>query len=315
MLGPIFNLQGHRGARGHKPGNTLPSFEVALDAGVTSIETDLHLTGDGHVIVIHDAKITERQCRLLSPGAAQDPAPHPLVSTLTRADLTQYVADVNADPAQFPDQDALATPAATRFAKLYLENNPFALPTLDDLFVFVKEYADQLGKESGKTNNKRVRAKQVIFDLELKRVPGRPERIGDAFDGQSVALLEERVLECIRRHGVVDRTVIRSFDHRSIRAIREREPRLRTAALLANTAPVNPAEVVQRAGASIYCLDVNFLDELQVRQLHASGIAVLPWTVNDPNDWERLLSWGVDGITTDYPDRLAALLRSRGIPF
>ena len=189
------------------------------------------------------------------------------------------------------------------------------LPTLDDLFVFVKEYADQLGKQSGKTTEQRARAKHVVFDLELKRVPGRPERMGDAFDGQSLALLEERVLECIRRHGVVDRMVIRSFDHRSILAIREREPQLRTAALLANTAPVAPAEVVQGAGASIYCLDVNFLDELQVRQLHTAGIAVLPWTVNDPRDWERLLSWGVDGITTDYPDRLAALLRTRGMPF
>ena len=126
MLGTTFNLQGHRGARGHKPGNTLPSFEVALDAGVTSIETDLHLTRDGQVIVIHDAKITERQCRLLLPGAAPDPASQPLVSTLTRADLAHYVADVNPDPGQFPNQDALATPAAANFAGQHLNNNPFA---------------------------------------------------------------------------------------------------------------------------------------------------------------------------------------------
>jgi len=59
---------------------------------------------------------------------------------------------------------------------------------------------------------------------------------------------------------------------------------------------------------------VEFLDRLQVQQLHAGGVAVLPWTVNALSDWERLLDWGVDGITTDYPDRLADLLTKAGIP-
>jgi glycerophosphoryl diester phosphodiesterase len=132
---------------------------------------------------------------------------------------------------------------------------------------------------------------------------------------RTLGLLEERILECIRRHDVLERTVIRSFDHRRVRAIKEREPRLRTAVLIAGTAPVAPEELALRAGASIYCPDVNFLDEPQVRRLHAADIAVLPWTVNDPADWDRLLEWGVDGITTDYPDRLAAVLRERGTVF
>jgi len=315
MLGATFNLQGHRGARGLKPGNTLPSFEVALDAGVTSIETDLHLTRDGQVIVSHDATLSERQCRKGAQGCGIDPASRPLFSTLTRAQLLGYIADLNPDPAQFPDQDPTATALAMAIARLHLDNNPFALPTLDDLLTFVGSYAGQLGHDAGKSAEQQARAARVGFDLELKRVPGRPERIGDAFDGRSVGVLEERVLECLRRHDVVERTVIRSFDHRSVRAIKQREPRLRTAVLIANAAPVAPEELVQRAGASIYGPDVNFLDELQVEQLHAAGIAVLPWTVNDPADWDRLLAWGVDGITTDYPDRLAAVLRGPGIPF
>jgi len=69
------------------------------------------------------------------------------------------------------------------------------------------------------------------------------------------------------------------------------------------------------AGARVYCPDVDFLDELQVRQVHELGVRVVPWTVNDPEDWRRLLDWGVDGITTDFPDRLAALLRARGVLF
>ena len=62
-----FDLQGHRGARGLKPENTLPSFEVAFDLGVTAVETDLHLSRDGVPLVTHDAVISERLCRL-PPG-------------------------------------------------------------------------------------------------------------------------------------------------------------------------------------------------------------------------------------------------------
>ena len=93
------------------------------------------------------------------------------------------------------------------------------------------------------------------------------------------------------------------------------EPRMQTAVLIAGTAPVAPAELVRRAGAMMYCPEATFLDESQVQQLHAAGMAVVPWTVNDPADWEQLLAWGVDGVTTDYPDRLAAWFRQRGVPW
>jgi glycerophosphoryl diester phosphodiesterase len=67
--------------------------------------------------------------------------------------------------------------------------------------------------------------------------------------------------------------------------------------------------MVRAAGADTYCPDYRFLDESLVRRLHAAGIRVLPYTVNHPNDWSKLLSWGIDGITTDYPDQLASFLR------
>jgi glycerophosphoryl diester phosphodiesterase len=314
MLSDTFNLQGHRGARGLRPGNTLPSFEAALDVGVTSIETDLHLTRDGHVMVCHEPRLSHRIGRLGSEASSIKLASRPYISTLTRAQLADFVADGNPDPEQFPGQEATATPVATLFAQRYL-NNAYTMPTLDEFIAFVALYAGQLGQDANKSPEQRARAGRLIFDLELKRVPGRPERMGDAFDGTSLGRLEEGVLDSLQRHGVVERTVIRSFDHRSIRAIKEREPRVQTAVIIANTAPVAPEELVRQAAATFYSPDMNFLDELQVRQLHVAGIAVMPWTVNDSKDWDRLLHWGVDGITTDYPDRLAAVLHARGIPF
>src|SRR5438552_6993693 len=101
-----FDLQGHRGARGLKPENTLPSFEVALDLGVTSIETDVHLTRDGLPLLIHDAAIHSGLCRLLPGSTAPDPVSRPLVRTLTVAELRGYRADQNPDVERFAHQDA-----------------------------------------------------------------------------------------------------------------------------------------------------------------------------------------------------------------
>src|SRR5207247_2634293 len=103
---PMFDAQGHRGARGLKPENTLPSFEAAFDLGVTSVETDLHLTRDGVPILYHDAAISERICRLIPGCDAPDPSRQPFLSSLTLQQLRGYRADRNPDPRRFPDQDA-----------------------------------------------------------------------------------------------------------------------------------------------------------------------------------------------------------------
>ncbi len=111
------------------------------------------------------------------------------------------------------------------------------------------------------------------------------------------------------------RTTVRSFDHRCVRLLRKLEPGLTGAILIAETAPVAPGELVERADAQVYCPGYLFLDESIVRQVHSAGARVLPWTVNQPEHWQRLLDWGVDGITTDVPDRLARYLRERDISF
>lgn len=307
-----FDLQGHRGARGLKPENTLPSFEVAIDCGVTSIETDVHLSRDDVPVLSHDAHLNERLCRSAPGLHAIAPARQPLIRSLTLAELRCYRADRNPDPVRFPDQDAEVTPVVRLFAE-QRGLGPYALPTLADLFAMVAEYASELGAKAGKSERQRQTARQLRFDLELKRLPFRPEYIGDGFDGTAPGLLEQRIAEAARAAGVIERTTVRSFCHRSVKVLRELESRLMGAVLLSGTAPVDPVQLVRSADAQIYCPECEFLDPLQVRQLHAEGIQVLPWTVNDPEDWKKLLGWGVDGITTDFPDRLARFLAERQV--
>ena len=75
------------------------------------------------------------------------------------------------------------------------------------------------------------------------------------------------------------------------------------------------AALARAAGAERYCPEVEFLDAVQVIQLHAAGVGVVPWTANNPDDWRRLLDLRVDGITTDEPDRLGDVLRQRGLVY
>jgi glycerophosphoryl diester phosphodiesterase len=309
-----FNLQGHRGARGLKPENTLPAFEAAFDLGVTSVETDLHLTWDGVPVLIHDPAVGDGLYRLGPGSASPPPSSQPPVRSLTLALLRGYRADGNPDPRRFPDQD----PGMTRLARLFAEAHgldAYAPPSLADLFAFAGAYTGPLGERAGKTEAQRDRARRLLFDLELKRVPFHPERIGDDFDGTAPGLLEQRVVEVVRAAEMMAHTSVRSFDHRCVLALRRLEPGIAGAVLVAGAAPVAPAFLARQADAVVYCPDVEFLDRIQVRQAQAEGIRVLPWTVNDPDAWSRLLDWGVDGITTDFPDRLAEYLQKHGVAF
>ncbi len=304
-----FELQGHRGARGLRPENTLPAFEAALDAGVSSVETDLHLTRDGAVVLSHEPFL---DAALFTPPTAD--APRPAVADVTLAELRLWRADRNPDPGRFPAQVAEAGPLTRRFAE-QLGLDPFAVPTLADLFLFAAAYVGEAGAAVGKSPFQRERAARVRFDLELKRVPFHPERINDGFTGRAPGVLEWGIVEDVRAADVADRTTVRGFDHRCVRLLRALEPRLTGAVIVAHTAPAVVAEVVLQADARIYCPSFDFLDAEMVRQAHAVGVRVLPWTVNEPEHWKRLIDWGVDGITTDYPDRLAERLQAWDVMF
>jgi glycerophosphoryl diester phosphodiesterase len=309
-----FDLQGHRGARGLKPENTLPAFEAALDLLVSSLETDLHRTKDGVPVLCHDEALSPRLARRVPGAKVPPPAERPRISGLTLAELRGYVVDQNPDPALFPKQTSDETPVARAFAR-QRGLHPYAVPALADLFAFVAAYAGELGCAAGKSDEQRARARVVRFNLELKRVPFRPEFIGDSFDGGEPGELEQRVVELIRAAGVANRTMVQCFDHRALKALRRLEPKLSAAVLIANTAPLAIPEIVRAADAQVYSPDFRFLDARQVRQAHDARIRVVPYTVNDPDDMTRLLDWGVDGIITDYPDRLAHLLQTRHITF
>jgi glycerophosphoryl diester phosphodiesterase len=289
---------------------------VALDIGVSSIETDVHLAQDNEPVLTHDPWLTTPLFRIA--GASKrvpELALRPLVSSLTLAQLQAYV--VQPMPDRFPRQDAEVTP----LARLIAQNrgiDAFSPPSLADLCNLIIDYTGERGIRAGKTKDQRRKAQNVKLDLELKRVPFRPEYLNDGFDGHTAGRLEQRVMEVACTHGFLERLAVRSFDHRCVIAWLKQvsslsASRLTAGLLVAGTAPLSAAAMVRKTKCQVYCPEYLFLHESQVIECHKEGFAVLPWTVNESADWQRLLEWRVDGITTDYPDRLAQWLKGRGI--
>jgi glycerophosphoryl diester phosphodiesterase len=295
------DVQGHRGARGLKPENTLPAFETALDLGVSTLELDLHFTADGQVVVWHDATIDKEKCRLLPDAPAGVPDPDDvltpeedrLIAGLDRAQLESYRCDRNPSTAQYPDQSNAPT---------VLAGDKYRIVTLGELFDFVDRYA----RSSDKTADQQATAASVAFNIETKRKPDRPETIGDGFDGTTAGPFELAVLAEITARSLTDRVVVQSFDHRSLWAIHAENAAIRLAALSVRQS-VDHADLAAR-GASIWSPNLDAVNRDSVDQAQTAGLEVMPWTVNDPADMTRLIALGVDGLITDRPDLLLDLL-------
>lgn len=290
------DVQGHRGCRGLLPENTLPAFRRAMELGVDTLELDCGITKDGIVVVHHD--------RRLNPDVARGPdgkwvsAPAPTLYSLTFAELQRY--------------DVGRLNPANAYAKGFAEQQASdgeRIPTLAALFARVRE----LG------------ANDIEFDIETKIFPDRPD------DTVPPEEFVAKLLAVIRAAGMAERVMIQSFDWRTLAIVQRVEPGMRTVYLttqgrgggnvadprwvgglkLADYPSV--AHMVKAAGGRTWAPNFNNVDEAAVRSAHALGLGVIPWTVNATVDMRNLLGWGVDGLITDYPDRLRDVLRERGL--
>ena len=294
-LPPDFDAEGHRGARGLLPENTLPAFETALDLGVTTLELDLHFTQDGEVVVWHDPILDDTKCRL--PATPADPeAPDPrnplrriFISQQPLSVVQSYRCDLNPDSERFPQQTAVST---------QLAGDDYRIITLHELFDFVEQYANSELKTEVQRNN----ATTVQFNIETKREPDHPEYIDDGFNGGDAGPFELAILEIVHGRSLTERVIIQSFDHRSLRTIRDLDSEIRLAAL--TTGGEAKLDVYAAYKFNIWSPNQRDVTAELVAKAHEEGLLVIPWTVNEVEDMQRLIEWGVDGLISDYPDRL-----------
>ncbi|MDQ7026731.1 MAG: glycerophosphodiester phosphodiesterase family protein [Anaerolineae bacterium] len=295
-----FDVQGHRGTRGLKPENTLPSFETALDLGVTTLELDLHYTADDVVVISHNPAVGRELCYLPEDSPVVIPTPSSSISTanplrirnLMLEDLQGFVCDLNQNASQFPLQNNDRTAIA---------GDTYHIPTLRELFELVEAYAES----DLKTEEQRENARQVRFNLESKRAGNSPANIGDDFDGENIGAFELAILALVEEFELEDRVVIQSFDHRVLWAIARYNPDI-TLAALTNRGRAR-LDVYAERGASIWSPRYTEINQAQIDEAHELGLQVIPWTVNDADDMRELIAMGVDGIITDRPDILLNL--------
>jgi glycerophosphoryl diester phosphodiesterase len=274
-----FDLQGHRGARGTAPENTLPGFAAALAVGVATLELDAGVTRDGVVVIHHD--------RRLNPDIARGPdgrwieAPGPLLRELDFKALRRY--------------DVGRLRPGSEYAARFPEQAPAdgaRIPRLAELFALVR-----------KAGNDEVR-----FNIETKISPAAPAETlpPEAF---ARALVGE-----IRRAGVAARTTVQSFDWRTLHAVERAAPEIATVYLTGRRRGGSQPQAVHAAGGRIWSPHYEELDSAALIEARGLELKVVPWTVNEPGFIERLLDLGVDGLITDYPERVRAELARRGMP-
>lgn len=293
-----FDLQGHRGARGLAPENTLPAFEHALRLGVDTLELDIGVAADGTVVVAHDPYLNPVITRDASgQWLAGDKGP--LIHSLTLAQLQTYELG----------RIKPGTPYAQTFSHQQPQDGT-RMPTLAALFERVKA----LGADA------------VRFNIETKIHPARPA------DTANPEVMVRALLNTVRAAGMTRRVTIQSFDWRTLQIVQGFEPDIPTAYLTVQT-PDNdntrdgtwtagfrladhggsvPA-MVKAAGGAIWSPHAGALTQALVKEAQALGLKVIPWTVNAPADMRRLIGWGVDGLISDYPDRLREVMQQQGM--
>jgi glycerophosphoryl diester phosphodiesterase len=159
------------------------------------------------------------------------------------------------------------------------------VPTLDEVFALAPK-----GK--------------FLFNIETKSFVDRPELTPPPEEFASM------VLAAIRKHHLETRVVLQSFDFRTLIAMKKLAPEIKLSALYSGP-PKDFVAIGKEAGAAIVSPLAALVTSEQVKAAHAAGLEVLPWTVNTPQEWERLVNAGVDGIISDDPAALIAWLKSQ----
>ena len=296
-----FDLQGHRGARGLAPENTLEGFSTALSIGVTTLELDLAMTRDGVLVIHHDV--------WLNPDTTRDGAfltqRGPAIRALTLEEVKRYDVGRLKPGSQyggnFPEQRAV---------------DGARIPALTELFDLVA----------------RNGAQHVRFNIETKLTPT------SGADTPDPATFAAAVAAAIRSAGLTERATVQSFDWRTLQELRRIAPEIARVCLSAQQPRFDTIQqgqpgaspwtagfdvddfggstprLVLAAGCSVWSPAFRDVTAERLAEAKALGLAVIPWTVNERADMERLIGMGVDGLITDYPDRLRTVLSDRKLP-
>ena len=282
----------HRGARSLAPENTLAAARKAFALGADAWEVDVQPTRDGHLVVMHDDTLERTtNARRLFPDRKPWAISDFTLDEIRRLDAGSWFGQTD------PFGQVKAGAVSADDVKSYAGER---VPTLDEVLRF-------------------TRVEGRLLDLEIKQMPRR-------YSG-----IVEKVVAAIEAEGMVERTAISCFDHTCVARVKSLNRRI-AAGPISSDRLGDPARYVKRilhgdawfpsgqvvglgslafAGSnanegSHKAADLNCAD---LRDLRKAGVAVFVWTINDEREMQALIEAGVTGIVSDFPQRLASLLK------
>jgi len=263
------DLQGHRGARGLFPENTIPAFLYALDLGVSTLEMDVVINSEGHVILSHEPWMSAKIC-LHPDGRNIDKSEEKSLKIFTMSDEEVRSYDCGSHGhTGFPDQQTMKV----------------SKPSLDEVL------------EAVRLRTAETQRTPVHFNVEIKSSPE-----GDDVFHPRVDQFARALYDVLNQHEVLERSSIQSFDPRALEAAHNIDPGISIVLLVDNRAGFK--ENLKRLSFTpdIYSPNYKRVNKGQIEAAHAQDILVIPWTVNNEKVMRKLVDLGVDGLITDYPD-------------
>lgn len=260
-------IQGHRGARGLLPENTIPAFMRALSEGVTTLELDVVITKDKQVVVSHEP--------FMSPDICSKPNGQPVsgneefnIYKMTYEEVAEFDCGSRGN-SRFPEQEKMKV----------------SKPRLVDMIRAVEKYIEDNGLS------------KVSYNIEIKSSPK-----GDGISHPEYREFADIVQAVLDQELTSDRYTLQCFDFRVLKYYHEKYPEVDLVALVENMKGVKGNLKELGFTPQVYSPYHALLTKKDIEFCHKQGMKVVPWTVNDRDKMEKLVKWGVDGIITDYPN-------------
>ena len=268
---PTFSYEGHRGARGLYPENSIGAMKLAIDyPTVTTLEMDCHITKDKKVVVYHDDYLNPKFVTYQNGSELKGKDNKGLIYAYTLKELEAFNLGLKGN-VDFPEQKKIST----------------NISLLSDLIDEAESYA------------KAKRKSPMFYNIETKSKEGNDHKSHPA-----PAEFSDLLLQVVIDKGIAPRTVIQSFDKRTIQYINKTYPQIKTSYLIDAKYKKSIKELVEELGFKPFIVSPNYkiVTAEMVKDAHQLGIKIIPWTVNSKDEIEGLKKLKVDGIISDYPN-------------
>ncbi len=270
------SIEGHRGARGYLPENTIPSFIKALEQGADTLELDVVISKDNKVVVSHEP--------YFSAVISTDPKGKPISKETERehnmykmsyAEIKRYDVGMIGNVG-FPEQVKMKA----------------VKPLMTDVFKAVEKYAKQNKLEP------------IRYNIEIKMNPQ-----GDGVFHPAPIAFADLVLADVKKHKLEQQVIIQSFDVRPLQELRKTAADIPLALLVSNTNGIEKNIELLGFTPDTYSPHFSLVTKELVDYCRRNNMKIVPWTINEVADLERMKTFDLDGVITDYPDRAVKIFR------